>query len=325
MGVAVQPRRAVAAAGAAGPRRPPRCTCSTPTTPTAAWRVLAPRREGVEYDVEPAADRFLDRAQHRHPGRRPRLGAVRRHAAHEQWVPLAGLGRGRAVRGRRRVRRRHRARACAPAGSPRCGCCPATRARPPATASRGTSPSTSRCTRSAWATTPSRPSAPSRSSSSRGPPRAPCSTSTSRTRERTLLKRQPVLGDFDAANYAEHREWATAADGTRVPISVVRRVGARGRRHQPRACSTATAPTRSPPTRTSRWRGSPCSTAASSTPSRTCAAAARWAGAGTTTASCSRRPTPSPTSLACASTTSSRRAGSRRTGSGSKVVRPAGC
>ena len=45
------------------------------------------------------------------------------------------------------------------------------------------------------------------------------------TRERTLLKRQPVLGDFDAANYAEHREWATASDGTLVPVSVVRRVG----------------------------------------------------------------------------------------------------
>ncbi|HYN65363.1 MAG TPA: prolyl oligopeptidase family serine peptidase, partial [Ornithinibacter sp.] len=42
--------------------------------------------------------------------------------------------------------------------------------------------------------------------------------------ERTLLKRQPVLGDFDAANYTEHREWATASDGTLVPVSVVRRV-----------------------------------------------------------------------------------------------------
>ena len=44
------------------------------------------------------------------------------------------------------------------------------------------------------------------------------------TRERTLLKRQPVLGDFDAANYTEHREWVTASDGTLVPVSVVRRV-----------------------------------------------------------------------------------------------------
>jgi oligopeptidase B len=41
------------------------------------------------------------------------------------------------------------------------------------------------------------------------------------TGERTLLKQQPVLGDFDASRYATRREWATAADGTRVPISLV--------------------------------------------------------------------------------------------------------
>lgn len=43
------------------------------------------------------------------------------------------------------------------------------------------------------------------------------------TGERTLLKRQPVLGDFDPARYVAEREWATAGDGTKVPISVVRR------------------------------------------------------------------------------------------------------
>lgn len=40
---------------------------------------------------------------------------------------------------------------------------------------------------------------------------------------RTLLKRQPVLGDFDPANYAESREWVSAADGARIPVSIVRR------------------------------------------------------------------------------------------------------
>ena len=45
------------------------------------------------------------------------------------------------------------------------------------------------------------------------------------TGDRTLLKRQPVLGDFDVANYTEHREWVTTPDGTRIPVSVVRRVG----------------------------------------------------------------------------------------------------
>lgn len=37
----------------------------------------------------------------------------------------------------------------------------------------------------------------------------------------TILKRQPVLGGYASADYAEKRDWATAADGTRVPISLV--------------------------------------------------------------------------------------------------------
>ncbi|HVC68506.1 MAG TPA: S9 family peptidase [Acidimicrobiales bacterium] len=37
----------------------------------------------------------------------------------------------------------------------------------------------------------------------------------------TLLKRQPVLGDFDPARYRTARRWATSADGTQVPISLV--------------------------------------------------------------------------------------------------------
>ncbi len=44
-------------------------------------------------------------------------------------------------------------------------------------------------------------------------------------REETLLKQEPVLGDFDPARYSTYREWAVAPDGTRVPISVVHRVG----------------------------------------------------------------------------------------------------
>jgi oligopeptidase B len=42
-----------------------------------------------------------------------------------------------------------------------------------------------------------------------------------RTRRLTLLKQMPVLGDFDPERYEQHREWATAEDGTRVPISIV--------------------------------------------------------------------------------------------------------
>lgn len=40
-----------------------------------------------------------------------------------------------------------------------------------------------------------------------------------------LRKQTPVLGDFDPADYVQYREWATAADGTKVPISIVARQG----------------------------------------------------------------------------------------------------
>ena len=45
------------------------------------------------------------------------------------------------------------------------------------------------------------------------------------TGERKLLKEQPVLGGFDKANYVTERLWATARDGTRVPVSVLYRKG----------------------------------------------------------------------------------------------------
>ena len=44
-------------------------------------------------------------------------------------------------------------------------------------------------------------------------------------REETLLKQEPVLGDFDPTCYTTSREWAVAPDGTRVPLSVVHRRG----------------------------------------------------------------------------------------------------
>ena len=46
-----------------------------------------------------------------------------------------------------------------------------------------------------------------------------------RTSERRLLKRQPVLGGYDPANYVTERLWATARDGTKIPVSVVYRKG----------------------------------------------------------------------------------------------------
>ena len=42
-----------------------------------------------------------------------------------------------------------------------------------------------------------------------------------RSGERKLLKEQPVLGGFDKNNYATERLWATAHDGTEIPVTVV--------------------------------------------------------------------------------------------------------
>jgi oligopeptidase B len=46
----------------------------------------------------------------------------------------------------------------------------------------------------------------------------------------TLLKQKPVLPDasgrpYDPSDYEQHREWAVAPDGTRVPMSIVSRKG----------------------------------------------------------------------------------------------------
>jgi oligopeptidase B len=41
------------------------------------------------------------------------------------------------------------------------------------------------------------------------------------TGERVLRKQQPVLGDYDPSRYEELRLWASAPDGTAVPVSVV--------------------------------------------------------------------------------------------------------
>ena len=45
------------------------------------------------------------------------------------------------------------------------------------------------------------------------------------TRERTLLKREEVLGGFDSDNYSTERLYARAADGTEIPLSILYRKG----------------------------------------------------------------------------------------------------
>jgi len=45
------------------------------------------------------------------------------------------------------------------------------------------------------------------------------------TKEKTLLKEQEVVGDFDKNNYESKRIYATAKDGTKIPVSLVYRKG----------------------------------------------------------------------------------------------------
>jgi len=45
------------------------------------------------------------------------------------------------------------------------------------------------------------------------------------SREKTLLKQQEVVGDFNPADYETRRLYATASDGTRIPMSIVYRRG----------------------------------------------------------------------------------------------------
>ncbi len=46
-----------------------------------------------------------------------------------------------------------------------------------------------------------------------------------KTKTKTVLKEHEVLGDFNKDNYIEERVWATAIDGTKIPISMVYRKG----------------------------------------------------------------------------------------------------
>lgn len=54
-----------------------------------------------------------------------------------------------------------------------------------------------------------------------------------KTRERRLIKAQPVLGDFDQQNYVSERIWVEARDGTSVPVSLVHRQNLNREQTQP--------------------------------------------------------------------------------------------
>ena len=106
--------------------------------------------------------------------------------------------------------------------------------------------------------------------------------------------------DTTPTSTPSERIFATAPDGTKVPISLVYKKGLTRRTGPPRACSTATAPTGlrcpSPSTRPACR----CSIAAWSSRRPTSAAAATSAGTGTTTARCCKKKNTFTDFIACA-------------------------
>src|SRR6185436_16839796 len=48
-----------------------------------------------------------------------------------------------------------------------------------------------------------------------------------KTRQRILLKRQPVLGGYDSSLYQTERIHAPASDGAKIPVSIVYKKGAK--------------------------------------------------------------------------------------------------
>ena len=199
------------------------CWLLDAATPLAQPRVVAPRREGVEYDVEPAGDRLLVVHNAGDPDFEVAQAPLDA-SSHEQWTPWLPPTPGERVLGveafaghvvvslRReglsalRILRRD---AEAPHGFG-----PArevTFDEPVYSVSTGNNPE--------YDTT-----ALQVTFESMVTPRTVYDVDVA-TGDLTLLKRQAVLGGYDPADYEQHREWATAPDGTRVPISLVHRRG----------------------------------------------------------------------------------------------------
>jgi len=192
------------------------------TTPEADFRIVAPRRDGIEYDVEPAADRLLIVHNTDNPDS-DLAWAPLDATSHEQWRQLLAAGEGERFLGVDAfdevavlsLRREGLASLSLLAADPSsesgyAAPVPVSFDEPIYSAGLGDNPEPGQ-------------SALQVVFESFVTPRTVLDLDLA-TGERTVLKRQPVLGDVDVSDYVQRREWATAADGTLVPISVVHRI-----------------------------------------------------------------------------------------------------
>lgn len=189
--------------------------------PLGAWRCVAPRREGVEYDVEPTPDRLLIVHNTDNPESDLAWAPLDSTSA-EEWVPWVQAGPGERFLG-------VDAFAGGAVLSLRAQGLPAVRVFP-------VDPSSPSGYGPAWEVDVDEPvrtigladnpdyDTPSLllTSESYTTPRRVLEV-TWTDHDPVLLREQPVLGGFDPAHYTARRLWATAPDGTQVPVSVVAR------------------------------------------------------------------------------------------------------
>jgi oligopeptidase B len=189
--------------------------------PLGTPRVVAPRRDGVEYDVEPAADRLLIVHNANHPDfelAQAPLDAM----GHEQWSPLAETVVGERLLG-------VEAFASHAVVSLRRDGLTALRVMPrDPSALSGFGPAHDLAFDEPLYSVGTGNNPEYETSALQVVFESMVTPKTISeydlvTGEYTVLKTQPVLGGYDPADYEQHREWATAPDGTLVPISLVHR------------------------------------------------------------------------------------------------------
>ena len=184
-------------------------------------RVVAPRRDGVEYDVEPAGDRLLIVHNANHPDfelAQAPLDAT----GHQQWSSLAETAAGERLLGVEAFAS-HAVVSLRRDGLTALRVMPRDRSLP---SGFGPAHDLSFGEPLYCVGTGNNPeyetSALQVVFESMVTPRT-ISDYDFATGELTVLKAQPVLGGYDPADYVQRREWATASDGTLVPISLVHR------------------------------------------------------------------------------------------------------
>lgn len=191
------------------------------STPLAEPTVVAPRREGVEYDVEPAGDRLLIVHNANHPDFELAQAPLDSRS-HEQWSPLVEAVAAERILGVEAFGS-HAVVSLRRDGLTALRVIP----RDPSLAS-GFGPAHDLAfDEPLYAVgTGNNPEYDSPALQiefeSMVTPKT-ISDYDFMTGELTVLKTQPVLGGYEPTDYTQRRLWATAADGAQVPISLVHR------------------------------------------------------------------------------------------------------